>query len=91
MKKLPLYFVIEQDKKNPLWEKYIAWLNKKYDSSWEGDWYTYYGRHNITGHDVTNAYDSIDSFDNNPTIITLEEWDECVNGFILPKKWYVLS
>jgi len=31
MKTLPLYFAIRRDSSNPLWRKYINWLNATYN------------------------------------------------------------
>lgn len=73
---LPPYFVIKRDETNPLWKKYIDWLNDKYDGNlnatnenayygFDGDWNCEYG---------------IKYFNNYPTLITLEYWNECVNG-----------
>lgn len=70
MKKLPEYFCIKRDEYNPLWQKYIDWLNEKYNSHFIGQSNNYYG---YNGHVVLCAND----FSGN--IITLEQWDECVN------------
>lgn len=90
MNTLPEYFVIEKDENNPLWGKYIDWLNKKYSTNWSGNLYKFYGydgRKTISG---TNGEQYISHFENNPTLITLEQWNECVNGFVLPEKWCVV-
>lgn len=94
MKTLPKYFVIKKDKSNPLWEKYINWLNKTYikfeQQYWNGKILDYYGYDGIESYKGgTNCWNCIDSLNNNPILITLEEWNECVNGFVLPEKWYV--
>lgn len=31
---LPKYFVIKRDASNPLWQKYINWLNETYETKW---------------------------------------------------------
>lgn len=85
MKKLPKYFVIKRVENNPLWDKYIKWLGETYIYYWEGNVNAYYG---YDGKEVTWNND-ISSFSNNPTELTLEEWDEMVNGFTLPEKWCV--
>ena len=59
-----------------LWDKYIKWLNKEHDGSIAGESLTwpYYG---ISIYGELNNYSSKDAFD---TILSLEEWDEIVNG-----------
>lgn len=90
-KELPKYFVIKSDLDNPLWQKYINWLNEKYNSTFEGNWEgMYYGydgnKHSTHG---TDWYRDIECFKNKPIILTLEEWDEIVNGFKLPERWCI--
>lgn len=80
-KELPKYFVIKRDWDNPLWQKYIDWLNEKYDSTfnwkseahywfeWVNDKYSYLN--------WVNCWQYIEEFKNNPTLITLESWNEC--------------
>lgn len=86
MKQLPKYFAIKNEfNSNLLWSKYIDWLNKTYSVNWGGDnKYTYYGYdgNNSINNNGTRHSSNIQDFDNNPTIITLEQWDECIN-----KKW----
>jgi hypothetical protein len=91
MNKLPKYFAIKQDATNPLWDKYIKWLNKTYKTLWGGDFPdAFYGYDdNVYNTSGTHFALSIENFENNPTILTLEEWDEMVNGFVLPEKWIV--
>ena len=84
---LPKYFIVKRDASNPLWQKYINWLNETYESNWAGDTPdTYYGYDGFSGTDV---WQTISKFENNPTILTLEQWDEIVNGFKLPKIWAI--
>ena len=80
-KKLPAYFVIKRDSDNPLWGKYIKWLNKIYGINWVGDAisYIYYGYDGTGPFGGTNCWSSLEEFENNPTLLTLEEWDEIVN------------
>ena len=77
-KKLPKYFVIKKDETNPLWKKYITWLNKTYNTYW-GSLFEYYGFDGSKCCGGTNAVDNIKYFENNPTLLTLEQWDEIVN------------
>ena len=93
MKKLPKYFIIRKDETNPLWKKYLAWLNKTYrnpagQEPWVGteQFYGYTGAYSKSG---TSCGNTAASFGNDPTLITLEYWNECVNEFQLPEKWCV--
>lgn len=86
MKQLPKYFVIKREANNPLWNKYIQWLNEKTGFNFDGraSYYGYgYNRH------IDSICYTLEEFKNNPTVLTLEEWYECVNGFKLPEKWCV--
>jgi hypothetical protein len=59
-----------------LWDKYIAWLNKTYGKNFKGtcnDGWHYYGKTISGGWDNWSA----SHFD---VILSLEEWDEIVNG-----------
>lgn len=76
VKKLPKSFAIFRDENNPLWKKYIAWLNEKYDHDLNGQLSYYYGI-TKTSSKYVNLYPNSDHFDQ---IITLEEWNEIVNG-----------
>lgn len=73
-KELPKSFGIKQDQSNPLWNKYIAWLNHTYIKAWSGDCYNYYG---ITKKGIVDCNYTDYHFDQ---ILTLEEWNEIVNG-----------
>lgn len=83
--KLPESFVIKNTD-NPLWIKFIKWLNNTYGTLCTGV-AGYYG-HSKFKNSIQFA-DRIDWFNDTPILITLEEWDEAVNGFKLPKKWCV--
>jgi len=88
---LPKYFIVGKDSANPLFRQYINWLNNTYNQSWQGTMWNYYG---YDGNDLpnlngTNAFDKVGQFKNNPTILALEQWNEAVNGFVLPEKWCV--
>lgn len=77
MKTLPKYFIIKRDETNPLWQTYINWLNKTYDytyvwKTWDYYWFDW----------NPNRFDNKSSFRNNPTLITLEQWNEAVNLFV---------
>lgn len=95
LKELPKYFVIKKDESNPLWQKYINWINSKIQPyNCRGIMYTYYGvegEESISSVKGFNCSDSINDFQNNPTLITLEQWDSIVNPkeFVLPEKWCI--
>ena len=82
MKQLPQYFIVNRVEDNPLWDEYIKWLNETYKIDWNGNAFTYYGYDGSTnsGENGTDGWNEIYEFKNNPTIITLEEWDECINN-----------
>jgi len=75
VKELPKSFACTNTNQK-LWDKYIEWLNTTYNKDIYGDSdvYPYYG---ITANGVYDCHKSIDYYD---TILTLEEWDEIVNG-----------
>ena len=75
MKTLPKFFAIKRDANNPLWMDYISWWNRTYDKSFSGDSNAYYGFDGKADY----WYDLI-SFDELVEVITLEQWNECVNG-----------
>ena len=74
-KQLPKSFACRNTNQK-LWDKYISWLNTtcSKDIYGDSDVYPYYG---ITTNGVYSYHTSIDFFD---TILSLEEWDEIVNG-----------
>jgi len=75
---LPKYFIIERDNSNPLWDKYIKWLNKEYNQDWDGV-AAFYGYDGTSAYNGTNCNKHPRYFKNNPELITLEYWNECVN------------
>lgn len=92
MKQLPKYFCIKRDADNPLWEKYIQWLKDTYCPKahvcFKGDGSgLYYGW--AGSEHYHKMYGKIKDFPNPVEEITLEQWDEAVNGFVLPEKWCV--
>lgn len=87
---LPKYFIVKRDASNLLWQKYIDWLNKTYGSDWSGNTLDYYyGHDGSKGHGGTDGWPIPNRFKNNPTILTLEQWNEIVNGFKLPEIWAI--
>lgn len=71
---MPKYFVIKKVQHNPLWKEYIGWLNNRYNNDILGDSYTFYGYDGK----LDCQYD-IKRFQNNPVLLTLEEWDYIIN------------
>lgn len=71
--KLPKRFVILRDADNPLWDKYIEWLNRKYDTYLNGNQEDCYGKN------INPVCGRLDEFADY-TILTLEQWDAIVNG-----------
>ena len=76
---LPKYYVIKKDTSNPLWIKYIDYVNKTY-------WFGIGNRFEYYWYDWSSiwkngfyCYDIIDEFENNPTLITLEQWWTVIN------------
>ena len=92
MKKLPEKFCIKCDPSHSLWEKYVNWLNKEYKPTGFLGSMTLYGTSVGKYYGCTGSNELKTMFNINPnkcTVITLEEWDEIVNGFVLPEKWRV--
>ena len=75
---LPETFGIRQEPNNPLWDKYIKWLNPNL----LGDVWRFYGRV-----DVDESHCDSESLVFKETILTLEQWDKVVN--ILPERYCV--
>lgn len=71
--KLPENFVIERDANDPIWNDFIIWLNEKYNRSFTGFDQCYYG--------VSNGITFVNKHKREHCeIITLEQWNEAVNG-----------
>ena len=68
---LPKAFTIEYVKDNPLWDKYIKWLQPNLI----GNAWRFYGRV-----DVNKPFCDGESTAFKETILTLEQWDRVVNG-----------
>jgi hypothetical protein len=76
VKEMPKSFVVKADTTNPLWKKYIKWLNNIYSKTFSGDCLEdFYG---YDGNKCDNC-SRLGYFDN-PTILTLEEWNEIVDS-----------
>lgn len=87
MKQLPKTFGIYssiQNKANPLWNKYIKWLQTEHNMSWQGrDHNSYYGP--IEGKSANVGY----KYTFGDVVLTLEEWNECMNNQF-PTKWFII-
>lgn len=74
----PKYFVIKMEENSSLWKEYINWLNATYDkhsaANWSGNSYNYYGFDGSVYYGGTNCHNRISDFENNPTLLTLEQW-----------------
>lgn len=78
---LPKYFVVKRDDANPLWRKYIQWLNTTYKVDWGPYNFLYWGydgNSNNYGNGTRAGYD-LGHFQNSPVLLTLDEWDAIVN------------
>lgn len=92
--KMPEYFAIKKVADNPLWQKYIDWLNTAYEKELEGCNDYYYGYDGISGSKEIACYRYIILFNNNPVELTLEQWDKIINKtmeeeFKLQKVWFI--
>lgn len=85
MNTLPEYFVIESEVNNPLWSNFIRWLNSEYAAHYDGLTHSFYGFDERHG-DWSSSH--ISDFKCGTQLISLEHWNECVNGFVLPERWY---
>lgn len=89
----PKYFIVKRDEHDPLWKEYIQWLNKTYNQNWAGGVWEYYGFDGRIRSNGTNAEDRVEFFSNDPTLLTLEQWDEIfrkpeINPFVVGDKVY---
>jgi hypothetical protein len=77
---LPKYFIIKQCN-DPLWGNYIKWLNKTYNVNYGGDSKdAYYGYDGNEFDNGTNFLLNKSHFENDPTEITLDYWNKCINN-----------
>lgn len=73
--KLPKYWVVENNKQVGF-IKVLNYLNEIYENHyWSRGNFNYYGYDGNKNHGGTNAWDSIDGFENNPTLLTLEQFN----------------
>lgn len=87
---LPKYWVVKSDISNSNWKKVIAYLNKIHVKDWfRGTDDAYYGFDGGTSYKGTNVCYDLSSFKNTPVILTIEEFVEMTEGFVLPEKWCI--
>ena len=76
MKTLPKYWVVEKTKENvEVFKKtVIPYLLDVYGEMWREDSYRFYGYDGNESFKGTNGWNSISKFENNPTLLTLDEF-----------------
>lgn len=81
-------FLIKVDVDNPLWQKFKGWIRKEHGLHTDKE---VFQTGNLVGmYKGSSVF--VDSLDMNVIdvpVITLEEWDRLVNGFVLPEKWCI--
>lgn len=90
--KLPPFWCVKRDKNNPDWQKVIDYLNIIYGSKYytgDADYYVYYGYDNNNYLKGTNNNENVSCFENNPTLLTIEQFVEMTEVFVLPEKWCI--
>lgn len=87
---LPKYWVVQCTTNNPNWKKVIDYLKDVHGEEWEGDVDgAYYGYDGSSRWKGTNTYYTISEFRNSPVVLTIEEFVEMTEGFVLPEKWCI--
>jgi hypothetical protein len=77
---LPEYWIVEMPN-NPHsseWREIIDYLNVKYGSDWSGDCMRYYG-YDGNNNGGSDCSDGRSYFQNDPVLITIDEWHRCIN------------
>lgn len=86
--KLPQYWAVQQCN-DPRFQKVLDLLNT-YEQKWEGSyisyWYGYDGNDRFNG---TNYSLNVHGFQNNPVPLTLDQFIELTEKFVLPDRWAV--
>jgi hypothetical protein len=90
MKKLPEYFAIKRNTEDPRWDEYIKYLNKRFGVSLDGTstLYPYYG-YGGPGDYMDMYHTSPSGFSKHVSVLTLDEFFDIIDGFILPEKWCI--
>lgn len=81
MNSLPEFFAIKHDEANPLWGKYLEWLNDKYNKKFNG-WNSFY----YYGYDGDAKCEKYQYFHKDTTVLTLEQWNEMITPKIIGYK-----
>lgn len=90
--KIPEYFAIKRVEGNPLWKKYIDWLNATYGDTLYGLCNTYYGYEGQSEKNTgLNFHLHIRYFKNKPVELTLEQWDKIVNKNIMEENKEIIG
>lgn len=87
MKTLPKYYVIARDSDDTRWIQCVDWVNAHQPGSewcydWNYIWYDGSARYNWY-----DRWDDIRWLKNNPTIITLDDWEEATQEKPKPKRY----
>lgn len=91
----PKYWVVKKDESNQLYKKCIAYINEKSGEHWKGNynfyWFDWSDRFNWY-----ECFDTLESFKNNPQLITTEEWNKWFGSEVeytyeesIPKYWMI--
>ena len=85
-KEFPKYWVVKKDENNPNWGKVLDYIKLKAGTKLISN-FNYFGFDGInrTGF---NSWNYIEDFENNPTLLTIDEFVELTEGFVIPEKWF---
>ena len=89
LNELPKYWVVKCDTSHPDWMKVIDYLNTIYPyGSWTGNGLNYYGYdgNKSRGYGGTSSLKEISSFENNPTVLTIDEFVKLISKEKIMKK-----
>lgn len=91
--RLPQYWAVKKDSDNPDFNKIIAYMNEIDPQSrfpWTGkSGYEYYGYDGNSSNNGTDITSYMANFRNNPTLLTIAEFVELTEDFVLPTQWYI--
>ncbi len=78
---LEYYWIVRKNVGNPDYQKILDYLNKKYNQTWQGILFDYYGYDGDahSEHNGTNGFDYTSSFKNDPELLTTNEFIELLN------------
>ena len=74
--RLPQYWAVKCDGSQKFRDTVIKYLNETYNCSWNGIQNGFYGYDGCNEHGGTNGWDEIESFQNNPVLLTIDEFVE---------------